>query len=445
LQALHSDIWEEMAAKQAAARQIQDHAVSVRFLDDWLTSLENLRCDEDSGRMTFSRDVGIEAPSDSDAVDGIGSSDTGAQATSDNTDEPSSAARLSLVETLMLANELTGYRAFAEDLERHAYFGSVTHYVTYPFDCALRGLVSALRAHSKQQVGAGLPAPYYWIDLTSSERLDVSAAQDVSAALVPALQAASCTLLYMGDSGAELRWWSIVEMALGLGAGRELRVLLSEADEDGIIEQGSLGETIDRVLALSKQMAARLAALDVAEAPCWATARLGSSVESGVGTDALLALTACVATLLHDATVAALCEAISRQPAANQPTSLSVLALRLRESGSLAHALELFKQSKQAYERVGGAQCNIGRSLLNVAIVQSQLGQLEQAVASAQAGLQIFSDDAERRAKSGDCRGDGDNASVECAKAMQALGMMHGKMAQQKQALSWYSNADRLL
>jgi hypothetical protein len=50
-------------------------------------------------------------------------------------------------------------------------------------------------------------------------------------------------------------------------------VLLSEADVDGIIEQGSLGETIDRVLAFSKQMAARLAALDVAEAPSWATAR----------------------------------------------------------------------------------------------------------------------------------------------------------------------------
>jgi len=62
-------------------------------------------------------------------------------------------------------------------------------------------------------------------------------------------------------------------LALGLGAGRELRVLLSEADVDGIIEQGSLGETIDRVLAFSKQMAARLAALDVAEAPSWATAR----------------------------------------------------------------------------------------------------------------------------------------------------------------------------
>ena len=143
---------------------------------------------------------------------------------------------LSLVETLILAYELTNDRRFISDQNGRPYFGRATHFVSYFWAAPFSNLIGALAAEGagELEVKGGDPA-FFWIDIFSVAQCKHSVDavrhnQDDVSAFEKVLGAATSTWMWCEpwhDPASLKRVWCLFEALKTLDFGKTLKLTMS--------------------------------------------------------------------------------------------------------------------------------------------------------------------------------------------------------------------------
>ena len=189
---------------------LKDRAVSLAFIKELVRSLQAVRPRDferlNSYMITGSKN--LECRCDADAVPNIGKCEHAWKSAEDPTichdwqfrALTARSTNLSIVETCIIAAELTGDRSFVEDGEGRPFFGTVTTFISYFWQAPFASLAAAIeRCHIVGQKSANAK---YWLDIFAcSQNRHTTEAAERNAEDVGAFAKA------IGDSRAVVWLW----------------------------------------------------------------------------------------------------------------------------------------------------------------------------------------------------------------------------------------------